>query len=320
MLFPHCGLGARKCTADIGHNFKFKHTNLFDRVHVGSCFLFVGQHALCLQGVESDCATSWTVARWCEEVQVVAEESGNLQQNVMWCLISFRLSPPSLAWETLIIIYISQNSAFLFSFKLTGVFTAERWLHRQVSGMINVWATEPFRLQRRSHSQCSSPHTLCASVLFNAATHRTVPPIGGHISANGSLDSQREIIYPSSLTGDQLYKLWFGQYLWTFNRCTPESCRSTVSHYWQITSAIQLQWKLIATHQLSFYALQKTNTTCCLDIRSRRYTPNCYLPPVGCTLPVLLVREPKDPSRHSEVVQSFWVMVGSSCSKPAFWL
>lgn len=42
------------------------------------------------------------------------------------------------------------------------------------------------------------------------------------------------------------------------------------------------------------------------------------LPPIGHTLPVLLVRDPKDPSRHSEVVRSFWVIVGSSCSKPAF--
>lgn len=43
-----------------------------------------------------------------------------------------------------------------------------------------------------------------------------------------------------------------------------------------------------------------------------------WLPPIGHTLPVLLVRDPKDPSRHSEVVRSFWVTVGSSCSKPAF--
>lgn len=27
-------------------------TNLFDSTDIGSCFLFVGQHALCLQGVQ----------------------------------------------------------------------------------------------------------------------------------------------------------------------------------------------------------------------------------------------------------------------------
>lgn len=47
--------------------------------------------------------------------------------------------------------------------------------------------------------------------------------------------------------------------------------------------------------------------------------PDYCLPPGGHTFPVLLVRDPKDPSRHSEVVRSFWVAVGSSFSKPAFW-
>lgn len=57
------------------------HTDLFDSMDVGSCFLFVCQHTLCLQGVECYCAAPWTVAWWREEVQVVAKESGNLQQN-----------------------------------------------------------------------------------------------------------------------------------------------------------------------------------------------------------------------------------------------
>lgn len=40
----------------------FRYTNLFDGMDIGSCFLFVGQHALCLQRVEGHCAASWTVA------------------------------------------------------------------------------------------------------------------------------------------------------------------------------------------------------------------------------------------------------------------
>ena len=148
-------------------------------MHVGSCFLFVGQHALCLQGVESDCATSWTVAWWCEEVQVVAEESGNLQQN-MWRDVSYHSlkKKKSLARETLIIIYISQNSAFVFSLKLTGVFTAERWLHRQVSGMINVWATEPFSpAEMITLTMQLAPHIVCQRAIqccnpLDCASHR----------------------------------------------------------------------------------------------------------------------------------------------------
>lgn len=56
-------------------------TYLSDRVNIGSCFLFVGEHALCLQGVKCYSAASWTITWWREEVQVVAEESGNLQEN-----------------------------------------------------------------------------------------------------------------------------------------------------------------------------------------------------------------------------------------------
>lgn len=59
-----------------------RYTHPFDSMNIGSCFLFVGQHTLGLQGIEGYCAASWTVPRWCEEVQVVAEESGNLQKHV----------------------------------------------------------------------------------------------------------------------------------------------------------------------------------------------------------------------------------------------
>lgn len=120
----------------------------------------------------------------------------------------------SLAKETLVNTCISEwrYSVFCLAFKWSCVFTAERWLRHQASRVINAWATELLR------------------VLFNTATHWTVPPISTHISANGSLDSQREIIYPFALTGEQLYKLWFGQYLWTFNRNPPEPCRSVSSH------------------------------------------------------------------------------------------
>ncbi|TNN50377.1 hypothetical protein EYF80_039412 [Liparis tanakae] len=66
--------------------------------------------------------------------------------------------------------------------------------------------------------------------------------------------------------------------------------------------------------------LYKPNNVHYLNICYGDNRRGCSLPPVGHTLPVQLVREPKDPSRHSVVVQSFWVMVGSSCSKLAFWL
>ncbi len=130
---------------------------------ISSCFLFIGQHTLCLQGVEGYCAASWTVAWWCEEVQVVAEESGNLRQK-QWLLrlISFkqkRSLQASSATETLINTYISQCkcSAFCLASKLTSVFTAERWLHHQVSRMINVWAiklspAEMIALKNAAHS------------------------------------------------------------------------------------------------------------------------------------------------------------------------
>lgn len=70
---------------------------------------------------------------------------------------------------------------------------------------------------------------------------------------------------------------------------------------------------------LSFYSLQITSNTNCLNMWYRQ-KPCCCLPPVGHTLPVLLVRELKDPNRQSEVLESFWVTVGSSISKLAFWL
>ena len=172
-------------------------------------------------------------------------------------------------------------------------------------------------LQRWSLSERNSIHTSCASVLFDAATHLTVPPMRTHISANGSFDSQREIIYPFTLTGEQLYKLWFGQYFWTFSHFPPESCRSV--NYQYVTN-IQLWVKTHCCLQLSLYALQQTKNIQVLNRKCRKCKPGCCLPSVGSTFPVLLVSEPRDPSRHSVVVQSFWVMVGSSCSKPAFWL
>lgn len=55
--------------------------NLSDGMNVGSRFLFVGQHALRLQRVEGRRAASLTVAWWCKEVQVVAEERGNLGEH-----------------------------------------------------------------------------------------------------------------------------------------------------------------------------------------------------------------------------------------------
>lgn len=132
---------------------------------ISSCFLFVGQHALCLQRVEGCCAASWTVAWWSEEVQVVAEESGNLQQNSDITSAIIKKKRASLAKATLInaCLHISmQILGILFSLKLTSVFTAQRWLHHQVSRMINVWAIKLFAC-RDDHSE-------------NAA-HRTVPPI-----------------------------------------------------------------------------------------------------------------------------------------------
>lgn len=68
-----------------------EHANLLDSLDVGSCFLFVGQHGLCLQRVEGGRAPFRTVGRGCEEIQVVTEESGNLRHMiVILCLVSFQ--------------------------------------------------------------------------------------------------------------------------------------------------------------------------------------------------------------------------------------
>lgn len=130
---------------------------------IGRCFLFVGQHTLCLQGVEGYSAASWTVAWWREEVQVVAEESSNLQQNSG---VTSRISQTneifaaSSAKETLINTSISQRrySAFCLASTLTSVFTAERWLHHQVSRMINVWAIKlsPAEMIALKNAACST--------------------------------------------------------------------------------------------------------------------------------------------------------------------
>lgn len=165
----------------------------------------------------------------------------------------------------------------------------------------------PFYLQRRSHWKCSSLHTSCACVF----------QWGGPSKPMVRSIHKEESHIPFALTGEQLYKLRFGQYLWTFNRCPPES-----SHY-RISGKLPLWYSsnedsLLLTIKLLW--LQITNKTffwtCDVDIQK----PGCCLPPTGHTLPVLLVRQPKDPSKHSEVVLSFWVTVGSSCSKLDFWL
>lgn len=210
---------------------------------------------------------------------------------------------------------------FLFSLKLTDVFTAQRWLHHQVSRMINVWAFEP--------SACRDDHTQNAAL----STH--------HVPARYSTLQPTGLCIPSADTSQPTVRLIhkeksFIPLLWLGSSCTNCDLDSifehlTAAHLSPSVLCYHISRKLptwsscsenskALTIKLFFYALETANNKCCSNIWYRKYKAGCCLPPVGHTLAVPLVREPKDPSRHSDVVHSFWVTVGSSCSKLAFWL
>lgn len=141
------------------------------------------------------------------------------ETRVTWCLmwLTREAFEVSLAKWTQINMQFSMHTlSILSSLKLPSVSHSRRKISPPSvldDKRLNTW---PLRLRRWSHSKRSSLHTSCASLLFKAAIHKTVP-------------SQPMVIYPFELSGEQLYKLRFGQYLWTFNGRPPESMKTATS-------------------------------------------------------------------------------------------
>lgn len=148
-----------------------------------------------------------------------------------------------------------QILSILFSLKLTSVFTAERWLHHQVSRMINVWAIKLFAC-RDDHSQNAdhSTHRKPACFIQRCKSHRTsadTPQPTLH------LIHKEKIIYPLLVwLGEQLYTLRVGQYLWTFSRCPPESRHYEVAKLPRWSSCSEIS--LLLTIKLSCITAKRT--------------------------------------------------------------